>query len=237
MSGHEKGARQPMSEVPLLESVIPEEIERYAEEHTTPPPPSLARLTEETRATLPIPQRLTGTVVGRLLEFLVVSSRASRILDIGTFSGYSALSMAAAMPSDGLLVTCENDPEHAAFAQRHIDASPYADRIELRVGDALETIRELDGPFDVVFIDAEKSSYKEFYEAVLPLLSESGLIVVDNTLWGGTVLDEEDASEDTRALRDFNSSLRQDPRVTCVLLTVRDGVTLIRRNVSDERPS
>ena len=212
-----------------MRTIVAEEVEGYAEAHTTPPPSFLARLAEETRATLPIPAMLTGTLEGRLLELLVFASGAKRILELGTYSGYSALSMAAALPPGGMLVTCELNPGHAAFALRHIEASPYADRIELRLGPALETLRGLAGPFDLVFIDADKVNYRNYYEAVLPLLSERGLIVVDNTLWGGQVLDEEDRSEETLAIRAFNDSLRDDPRVTCALLTVRDGVTLIRR--------
>ena len=182
-----------------MSTIVAEEVERYAEGHTTPPPSFLARLAEETRATLPIPAMLTGTVEGRLLELLVYASGAKRILELGTYSGYSALSMAAALPPGGTLVTCEVNPEHAAFALRHIEASPYADRIELRLGPALATLRGLDRPFDLVFIDADKVNYRNYYEAVLPLLSERGLIIVDNTLWGGQVLDEEDCSEGTLA--------------------------------------
>jgi caffeoyl-CoA O-methyltransferase len=213
-----------------MSQLVAEEIERYAQEHTTPPPDFLAQLADETRATLPIPQMLTGTVEGRLLELLVHATRATRVLEIGTYSGYSALSMAAALGSGGTIVTCEIDPERAAFARRHFEASPYADRIDLRVGPALETIRGLEGPLDLVFIDADKSNYANYYEAVLPLLSDHGLIAVDNTLWGGTVLDESDGSEDTLAIKAFNEALPHDRRVTCVLLTVRDGVTLIRKN-------
>ena len=209
--------------------MVAEKVERYAEAHTTPPPAFLARLAEET-ATLPIPQMLTGTIEGRLLELLVHATRARRVLEIGTYSGYSALSMAAALEPGGTIVTCEIDPERSAFARRHIEASPYADRIELRVGPALETISGLEGPLDLVFIDADKPNYRNYYEAVLPLLSGHGLIVVDNTLWGGSVLDESDRSEDTLAIKAFNEALPRDPRVTCTLLTVRDGVTLIRRN-------
>src|SRR3990172_5398364 len=166
-----------------MRTIVAEEVERYAEAHTTPPPSFLARLAEETRATLPIPAMLTGTLEGRLLELLVFASGAKRILELGTYSGYSALSMAAALPPGGMLVTCELNPGHAAFALRHIEASPYADRIELRLGPALETLRGLAGPFDLVFIDADKVNYRNYYEAVLPLLSERGLIIVDNTLW------------------------------------------------------
>jgi caffeoyl-CoA O-methyltransferase len=214
-----------------MSRLVAEEVESYAEEHTTQPPSFLVRLADETRTSLPVPQMLTGTVEGRLLELLVHATGAGRVLEIGTYSGYSALSMAAALAPGGSIVTCEIDPERAAFARRHIEASPYAERIELRVGPALETIRELEGPLDLVFIDADKANYANYYEAVLPLLAHHGLIVVDNTLWGGAVL-ESGGSADTRAIKAFNDALARDPRVTCVLLTVRDGVTLIARNAS-----
>ena len=208
--------------------IVSDEIDRYAEEHTTPPPELLAALAEETRATLPTPQMLTGTVEGRLLEMLVWASEARRVLEIGTYSGYSALSMAAALPPGGHIDTCEIEEQHAEVARRYIDQSPHADRITVHVGPALETIERLEGDFDFVFIDADKENYVNYYEAVLPRLAERGLIAADNTLWSGRVLDESDDDEGTRAIRVFNEHVRADPRVTSVMLTVRDGVTLIR---------
>jgi caffeoyl-CoA O-methyltransferase len=161
---------------------------------------------------------------------LVFATGARRVLEFGTYSGYSALSMARALPADGRIFTLEVDPEHAAFAQRHIDASPYADRIEVLLGPALESVEKLDGPFDLVFIDADKENYARYYEAALPKLSPRGLMAVDNTLWSGAVLDPgaEDAGDSTRALAAFNDMVVRDERVVCVMLTIRDGVTLIR---------
>jgi caffeoyl-CoA O-methyltransferase len=209
--------------------IVPDEIDRYAEEHTTPPPALLRELADETRATLRIPQMLTGTVEGRLLELLVSASGARRVLELGTYSGYSALSMAAGLPPDGRIDTCEIEEEHAAVARRYIARSPYADRITVHVGPALETIERLEGEFDFVFIDADKENYVNYYEAVLPRLAPRGLIAADNTLWSGRVADESDQSDGTRAIRAFNERVRADERVTSVMLTVRDGVTLIRR--------
>jgi caffeoyl-CoA O-methyltransferase len=155
------------------------------------------------------------------------------VLEFGTYSGYSALSMARALPPDGRIVSLEVSPEHAEFARRHIAASPYADRIEVLLGPALEAVERLDGPFDLVFIDADKENYARYYEAALGKLSPRGLIVVDNTLWSGAVLDPEaDGRESTRALAEFNDMVVRDERVVCVMLTVRDGVTLIRRAIS-----
>jgi caffeoyl-CoA O-methyltransferase len=212
-----------------MDGIIRPEVERYAEAHTTPPPPRLRALAEETHASLAVPQMMTGPVEGRFLELLVFASGARRVLEIGTFSGYSALSMAAGLPPDGRIVTCEIDPEAAEVARRHIATSLYADRIELRVGPALDTLAELPGPFDLVFVDADKPAYRDYLEAVAPKLSERGLIVIDNTLWSGRVVDADDPDESTRALMELNDALRDDPRFVCVLLTVRDGVTLVRR--------
>ena len=207
--------------------MIDEAIEQYAEAHTTPPDPLLAKLAEETYATMSMPQMLTGTVEGRLLELLVHGLGAKQVLEIGTFTGYASLSMAAALPDGGHIHTCDIEPRHIEVAQRYIDQSPYADRITIHVGPALETIATLDGDFDFVFIDADKPNYDNYYEAVLPRLSERGLIAVDNTLWSGKVLDPED--ENSRALAALNDKLAADERVVVVQLTVRDGVTLIRR--------
>jgi caffeoyl-CoA O-methyltransferase len=212
-----------------MDPIVDPDVERYTAEHTTPPEPAMEELARETQESLPFPQMLTGTVEGRLLEMLVWISGARRVLELGTYSGYSALAMAAALPADGRIVTCEVDAGHAAFAQRHIDASPYADRIEVRLGRALEIVEELDGPFDLVFIDADKETYVDYYEAVLPKLAERGLIVADNTLWSGRVADVSDDSPQTADIRAFNDHVRDDARVICVPLTVRDGVTLIRR--------
>ena len=210
--------------------IVPERIERYAEEHTTPPSELLAELAAETRASLRVPQMMTGPVEGRLLELLVWASGAKRVLELGTYSGYSALSMARALPDDGRIVSLEVSEDHAEFARRHIAESPYADRIDVLLGPALEAVERLEGPFDLVFIDADKENYARYYEAALAKLSPRGLIVVDNTLWSGRVLDPDadDASESTRALAEFNDMIVRDERVVCVMLTIRDGVTLIR---------
>ena len=202
-------------------------IEDYAEAHTTAPPDLLLRLAAETRATMSAPQMLTGTIEGRFLELLVFGTGARRVLEIGTFTGYASLSMAAALPAGGRIDTCDIEPVHAEVAQRYIDESPYADRITIHLGPALETIASLEGEFDLVFIDADKGNYASYYEAVLPRLSERGLIAIDNTLWSGRVLDPQDA--DSKAIAALNDLIAADERVVAVQLTIRDGVTLIRR--------
>ncbi|MDP1850231.1 MAG: O-methyltransferase [Solirubrobacteraceae bacterium] len=211
--------------------IVAEAVEAYAAAHTTAPAPFLQALADETRATLDSPQMLTGEIEGRFLEFLVFLAQPRIVLEIGTYSGYSALSMAQALPAGGRIVTCELDPERVAFAERHIAAAGFGDRIEVRQGPAGETIAGLDGPFDLVFIDADKPGYLGYYEAVLPKLSARGLIVVDNVLWSGRVAEPEsdEDTDSTRALREFNDHVAADERVVCVMLSVRDGVTLVRR--------
>ena len=203
-------------------------VEEYAEQHTTPPEAHLARLAQETRESLSFPQMLTGTVEGRFLELLVFAARPQLVVELGTYSGYSALSMASVLPAGARIVTCEISDEHADFAQRHIDASPYADRIEIRRGPALDTLRDLDGPYDLVFIDADKGGYADYFDAAVPKLAPDGLIVVDNTLWSGRVADAGETEETTEAIRAFNDKVRDDSRVISVMLTVRDGITLAR---------
>ncbi len=191
-------------------------FDEYAERHTTPPEAYLQELFAETHAELASPQMLTGPVEGRFLEFLVMMLQPALILEIGTYSGYSALSMARALPPGGRIITCEVDPERAAFASRHVERHG---RISVRLGPALDTIASIDERIDLVFIDADKEGYIDYYEAVLPKLSPRGLVVADNTL----------GHERNPAIDRFNEHVSADPRTVQVLLTVRDGVTLIRR--------
>jgi caffeoyl-CoA O-methyltransferase len=209
--------------------IVRDEIEEYAAAHTTPPPELLKELAAETRETLRAPQMLTGTIEGRFLELLVYGLQAKRVLELGTYSGYSALSMAAGLPEGGHIDTCEADETHAEVARRYIAQSPYADRITVHLGPALDTIEQLEGEFDFVFIDADKENYLNYYEALLPRLAPHGLMAIDNTLWSGRVLDEADDSEATRAIREINDRIANDERVVAVQLSVRDGVTLVRR--------
>jgi caffeoyl-CoA O-methyltransferase len=202
--------------------IVPDDIERYSAAHTTPHDPLLAELAEETRATLECPQMLTGPIEGRLLSFLVWALSAKSVLEIGTYSGYSAISMTAGLPDGGHIDTLEISEKHAAVARRYIERAGLADRITVHVGPAGATLERLDGPWDFVFIDADKEGYVGYYEAVVPKLSDHALIAADNTLRSGRVLEGD-------LMHDFNEHVLNDPRVESVLLTVRDGVTLIRR--------
>ncbi|HYH57698.1 MAG TPA: class I SAM-dependent methyltransferase [Thermoleophilaceae bacterium] len=207
-----------------------EELDEYARAHSTPPDELLERLFAETHEKLAAPQMLTGALEGRFLELLVWATGARRVLEIGTYSGYSALSMAAALPDDGELVTCDVWEEANEVARRYAADSPHGHKIDFRLGPALETIATLDGPFDLVFIDADKTNYANYFHAVLPLLAERGLIVIDNTLWSGRVLPgHDDGSAETKALRELNDDLAADPRGVVVMLSIRDGVTIWRR--------
>jgi caffeoyl-CoA O-methyltransferase len=208
--------------------IASEEIERYAEAHTTPPSELQRRLAVETRESLRSPQMLTGVVEGRLLEFLVFALRPQRVLELGTYSGYSSLSMASVLPPDGHIDTCEVDEEHATVARRYLDEAGVGDRVTIHLGPALETIERLEGEFDFIFIDADKPNYPAYYEALVPRLSPRGLMVLDNTLWSGRVAEPPDSPE-TEMFVELNDRIASDPRVVAVVLTVRDGVTLVRR--------
>ena len=202
-------------------------LERYAFDHTAPEPELLARLFRDTRETMKNPQMLTGRLEGRLLKLLARISGARRILEIGTFTGYSAISMAEGMTADGRLVTCEIDPVHAAFARKYFDQSPHGGKIEIRPGPALDSLESLPGPFDMAFIDADKENYPAYYEKVLERVRAGGLILIDNALWSGSVLAPEDP--ESAAIASLNKRIAADERVENVLLTVRDGLQLVRK--------
>ena len=201
-----------------MSGLVSEDVEAYSEAHTTPPPEHLRQLGEQTRESLECPQMLTGAVEGRLLETLVWIAKPRLVVELGTYSGYSAQFMAGALPPGARLITCELSKEHAAFARRRFDDP----RIDLREGPALETLATIDEPVDLAFVDADKVGYVGYYEALVPKLSDRGLIVADNTLHGGGALEGD-------VMHEFNEHVMADPRTACVLLPVRDGVTLIRR--------
>ena len=204
-------------------------VEDYAERATTAAPTELATLVARAKDELPLPSMVSGSVVGRLLETLVFATRARTVLEIGTYAGTSALWLAQALPEDGRVITCDIDPESAAWARAAWAGAPGGDRIEQRVGPALETIAALDGPFDLVFVDAEKQGYVGYLDAVLPKLAPHGLVVADNTLRDGRVLDPSATDEATAGILAFNERVANDPALVATLLTVRDGVTLVRK--------
>jgi caffeoyl-CoA O-methyltransferase len=210
--------------------IVDPQVEAYAEEHSSPDGELFERLAAETHEKTTVPQMMVGRIEGRFLGVLVRSLRARRVLELGTFTGYSSISMALALPSGGRVITCDVNEETTSIARRYAEEAGVSDRIDFRLGPALETIASLDGPFELVFIDADKENYVNYYQATLPLLAESGLMVVDNTLWSGRVADAEDDEETTRAIRALNDHVREDPKVDNVLLTVRDGMNLVWRS-------
>jgi caffeoyl-CoA O-methyltransferase len=207
--------------------IVAKDLEQYAFDRTRPEPELLRALAEETYARMASPQMLTGRLEGRFLKLLAVLARAKRVLEIGTFTGYSALSLAEGLPEDGRLITCEIETAHAEMAQRYFDQSPHGRKIEIRLGSALETLASLKEPFDLAFIDADKANYPAYYERTMELLRPGGLILVDNTLWSGQVLRPDDP--ESRAIDAVNRRIATDPRVENVLLTVRDGMQLVRK--------
>jgi len=207
--------------------IVDPSVEEYAEAHSTPDGELFGRLAAETREKTTAPQMMVGLLEGRFLGLLVRTLRATRVLELGTFTGYSSISMALALPPDGRVITCDVNEETSEIARRYAGEAGVADRIDYRLGPALETIAGLEDEFDLVFIDADKPNYVNYYEATLPRLARSGLMVLDNTLWSGRVADPAENDENVEAIRSVNKHVLDDPRVDNVLLTVRDGMNLV----------
>jgi caffeoyl-CoA O-methyltransferase len=215
-----KGMKRPLADC----------IDNYAEACTDDVPELLEELAEETRRVTGNVHWSIGKVEGKLLQMLVKISGAESAVEIGTFTGYSALMIAEALPMEGRLVTCESRPEYADIAKDFFRRSPHGAKIRLSLGPALETLARLaDGAFDFVFIDADKPSYKDYYEEALRLLKSGGVIFVDNVLWRGKIFKEKITNENARAIAEFNETVRRDPRVEKVFLDIRDGCYLIRK--------
>ena len=206
---------------------ISEILEDYAARLTTPLPPLLEELKNLSYEEYGGRTIVSAEMAGTLLKFLVASLRAKRVLEIGMFTGFSALMMASALPDDGELITCDISPTMERVAKGFFARSPHGKKIQVRMGPALETLKTLQGPFDLMFIDADKENYTAYYERSLELLAPNGIIAVDNTLWYGHVLNPQSTTD--RAIVAFNEHVNNDPRVENVVLTVRDGITLIRR--------
>ncbi|MFO0586029.1 MAG: class I SAM-dependent methyltransferase [Polyangiaceae bacterium] len=212
---------------PTMKDFFSPEMERYLFDHARPAGPLFDELRDRTHAEMQSPQMQVGRIEGALLRILVGATSARRILEIGTFTGYSALSMASALPDDGELVTCDIDPVATKMAREFFDRSPHGKKITIKLGPALATIAALSGPFDVVFLDADKERYPDYYDATLPLLRPGGLLLADNTLWSGEVVDPKTANAKAIAL--FNAKVAADPRVDNVLVPVRDGLMMARK--------
>lgn len=186
----------------------------------------LASLREEAEAA-GLPSIAISADEGRLLQVLLTSIRARRVLEVGTLGGYSAICMARALPSDGRVLSIEIDERHATFARRHIERADLSDRIEVRVGRALDVLPALDGqPFDAMFLDADKESLPSYFDWAVRLVRPGGLIIGDNALWGGRVYDTSENDPKTQAVREFNRRMATDPRVLGVIVPTHDGVAV-----------
>ena len=204
--------------------VLPDGVEEYCERHTTALTDLHERLLKETEEKTATANFLVGEIEGAFLKLLVRLTHAKRILEVGMFTGYSALSFAEALPADGSIITCELDPHAIEIARRFFSQSPHCDKIQIREGRAADTLKILEGPFDLCFIDADKPSYDYYYERCLELVRQGGLIVLDNMLRYGRVLNPQE--EDARIVDLLNNRIHNDPRVENVLLPFRDGIML-----------
>lgn len=213
-----------------MKAIDADVIAAYVEDHTDPVPPLLEELAHETRRRTERLHWSIGRAEGKLLQMLVAVSRARRVVEVGTFTGFSALLMAEALPEDGRLITCESEAAFARIAQSFFDRSPHGNKIRLEFGPALKSLSRLpDGGTDFVFIDADKTRYAQYYEEALRILNPGGLILVDNVFWRGKIFKPSRTNANTRAIAAFNDQVRADQRVEKVMLAVRDGCYLIRK--------
>ena len=202
-------------------------IEQYIRAHTTSESSHIQELVEASDDELEFVDMMSGRMVGRLLALLIKLSGARRVLEVGTFTGYSALSMAEAMPMEGKIYTCEYNERYEDIARRFFEESSHGSKIKLVMGKALETVPDIPGKFDFIFLDADKINYPDYYNLLLPRLNEGGLMVIDNVLWDGKVLDPQ--TDKAKAIDKLNARISEDESVEQVMLPVRDGVTIVRK--------
>lgn len=202
-------------------------IQKYVEQCTSEESELVGELVEASEQNLEHTDMISGRVVGRFLAMMVRISGAKRVLEIGTFSGYSALSMAEALPEDGELITCEYNERYEELARSFFEKSEERHKITLKMSPALQTLKELKGSFDLVFLDADKVNYPDYYTEILPMLKSGGLMIIDNVLWSGAVLEPDD--EKSEAIDRLNKMIKEDDTVEQVMLTVRDGLSLVRK--------
>ena len=212
-----------------MKQLVPSDIEAYATTHSAPESALCRALREETLRTMEYPQMVVGPLEGAFLKMMTQLVGAKRVLEIGMFTGYSALSFAEALPADGTVITCEINEQSAAVARRYFAQAPGGNKISIRMGPALDTMRTLTDPFDLIFIDADKVNYLNYYRRALDLLAPNGVILIDNVLWSGDVLKQPPPDESTAAIQELNRAVASDPRVTAVLATIRDGILVVRR--------
>ncbi|HEX7016526.1 MAG TPA: O-methyltransferase [Cyclobacteriaceae bacterium] len=208
--------------------IIQPELQQYAERHTSPENALLEKINRETHASVLMPRMLSGHLQGRVLAMISRLIRPRAILEIGTFTGYSALCLAEGLTDDGTLITIDKNEELEDRVRNYFKESGMSKRIDYRIGDATQIIPTLEMTFDLVFIDADKENYSNYYDIVIDKLNLKGIILADNVLWSGKVLDE-NPDKDTRAIIAFNKKVTDDPRVENVLLPIRDGIMMIRK--------
>lgn len=203
-------------------------IEEYSRIFSGEPSALLQELDRETHAMILQPRMLSGHLQGRFLSFFAKVCRPTTILEIGTFTGYSALCLAEGLSIDGRLITIDINEELETFTRSFFDRSEYKYQIDYRIADAKDELTKIDGPFDLVFIDADKRNYALYYDLIIDKMSPGGVILVDNVLWSGKIVDEQARDKSTQALRDFNQKCLDDPRVDKMLLPLRDGLYMLR---------
>ena len=208
---------------------LPEELDEYIVAHSQKEPELLAQLNRETNQKVMQPRMLSGHYQGRVLSLLSKLIRPRTILEIGTYTGYSALCLAEGMPEDGILHTIDVNEELFDFQKKYFEKSDYRDQIKQYLGDATEIVPEIDSNFDLVFIDADKPNYPKYFELIISKMNRGGVILSDNVLWSGKVIEKvKKDDESTQALLKYNKLLAEDERVETVILPVRDGLTLTR---------
>lgn len=212
-----------------MKTLVSAEIEAYAEAHSMKESDACRATREQTYRHMECPQMVVGPLEGAFLKMLTQLKHAKTVLEIGTFTGYSALCFAESLPEDGTVTTCEIDENAASFARAHFAQSPHGKKIMICMGPALQTMNRLTGAYDVIFIDADKVNYVNYYRRAKDLLAPDGIILVDNVLWDGEVLKYPPPDERTEAIQELNRVVSSDSEMTCVLVTIRDGLLVVRR--------
>ncbi|HEY8367402.1 MAG TPA: O-methyltransferase [Bacteroidia bacterium] len=210
---------------------INKEIQDYSDKHSSPEPIVLQELNRETHAKVMSPRMLSGHFQGRLLSLFSKMLQPKLVIEVGTYTGYSALCLAEGLREGGKLHTIDINPEQEKRIRTYIEKAGFTDKIELHIGNAKDIIPKIEGEIDLVFIDADKSNYYIYFELVADRMSKGGLVIADNVLWSGKILDEKERikDKDTKALHEFNEKVSQDPRFEALLMPIRDGLMVLRR--------
>jgi caffeoyl-CoA O-methyltransferase len=212
-----------------MKDLVWPEIETYAEAHSWRESDVCRALREETYRRMEFPRMVVGPLEGAFLKMMAQMVQAKRVLEVGTFTGYSALCFAEALPDDGRVITCDIDEQSVALAKTYWAKSPYGGKIEVRLGPAIETLDTLSGPFDLIFVDADKMNYLKYYRRALELMGPRGVILIDNVLWSGDVLKSKDVDSSTAAIQELNRIIAADQGIKAVLVTIRDGIFVVRK--------